>query len=176
MRKNLLFMALFCLVIPFVSCSKSDSDSEDEYEGGGNGSKTESILIGKWIPYTWDNDDFSFLQDVGWMEYKKNHTFEWFGYDKNLVYSGDWELIEPIGKYDDYVVVATINKVGETFLHEMLNGSPFTKEQILQLLIGARIYLDIEDMFSNYMRMVRIRAIYTNGETESYATRIEWRK
>lgn len=176
MRKNLLFMALFCLVIPFVSCSKSDSDSEDEYEyeGSGNG-KTESILIGKWTPYTWDSDDYSFLEDVGWLEIKKNHTYEMYGYDRALSYSGDWELIKD-EKNENKIVVLKILKIGETFLDEMSTGSPYTKEQVKSVIIGTRMYMEIEDIFSNYMRTVKFSATYNNGETETVVTRIEWRK
>lgn len=167
-------MALLCLVIPFVSCSKSDSDSEDEYEGSGNGFKTESVLIGKWIPYTRNDHDYSFVKDIGWMEFRKNYTYEIHGYDKSLVFSGEWELIEPIGENDNLVMLMTIKNIGETYINNM--SAAYTKEQLLQLLIGSRWYWEIEDIHSNYMRTVRILAIYNDGRMESNGSKIEWRR
>ena len=176
MKKNLLLMALLCLTIPFVSCSKSDSDNEDEYEyeGRGNASKTESILIGKWIPYTRNDHDYSFLKDVGWIKKKKNHTCEIHAYDKSLIFSGEWELIEPIGEYENKVVIMTIKNIGETYINNM--SAAYTKEQLLQLLIGSRWYWEIEDIHSNYMRTVGLRGIYNDGRMESNGSKIEWRK
>ena len=176
MKKNLLLMALLCLTIPFVSCSKSDSDNEDEYEyeGSGRVSKTESILVGKWTPYTRNDHDYSFLKDVGWMEFWKDHTYEIHGYDKSLIFSGEWELIEPIGEYENRVVLMTIKKVGENFLNKL--STTLTKEQKLQLLNGSRMYWEIEDIHSNYMRTVGLRGIYNDGRMESNGSKIEWRK
>ena len=170
-------LVLLVLLVSFSSTSCGGDDEEnDAVEENGGTKRTESILIGKWTPYTWDSDDYSFLEDVGWLEIKKNHTYEIHGYDKSLTISGDWDLIEPSGNNESKILLMRINKCGENYLNDLSKGSPYTKEQVESFLIGARLYMEIEDIFSNYMRTVKFYAIYTNGETETVVTKLEWRK
>ena len=178
MKKNLLLMALLCLAIPFVSCSKSDSDNEDEYEyeGSGRVSKTESILVGKWTPYTMDEYDFTYLRDVGWLEFKKNHTYEMHGPDKALLHSGDWELIESSDENESKVLQMKVKKCEDAFLDDICKVTSYKKEEIKSLLVGARLYWEIVTIFSNYMRTGEVLAISSKGDTETLVTKIEWRK
>ena len=171
MKKNLLLMALLCLTIPFVSCSSS-SDDEDEYESSGRSSKTESLLYGRWIPYTLDDGNFSFLDEVGWIDFNKNHTFEFRAYDKSLALKGKWNLTETTDMYDRKTIEFIVDGWGEIW-QTYTNKS---KKEIDNVLIGSRWYFVVDDIHSNYMRIVRIMLIYPTGETENVSVKMEWRR
>jgi hypothetical protein len=51
-----------------------------------------------------------------------------------------------------------------------------SKKEIDNILIGSRWYFVVDDIHSNYMRIVRIMLIYPTGETENASVKMEWRR
>ena len=194
MKARYFVMAFFAMLFTFNFSSCSHNDDEDDVIEN-NGNSKESLLIGKWIPYTYNDRDYSFLEDVGWLQMNKNHTYEMYSYDKELMYSGKWtffdssiELIkDTYFLYDEYdsnllpyikdeqiqCLKLLIERAGNNYWKKF---PKLSKEEFEKTLVGGSYYYVIEDIHSNYMRIMEVAMITAQKETASVNCKIEWRR
>ena len=164
----IMMLAMVVAALSFTACS-----SDDDKELGNGSNSGGKLLVGKWIPYTWDDDDYSFLEDVGWLQLNSNKTFTIYAYDKTKMFKGNWEYAETSNPDENKTLKLSIDGLGD-FWYNSLPNTP--KKEIDDYLIGGTLYFIIEDIHSNYMRTIRFLFIYPNGQTERMTTRIEWRR
>ena len=75
--------------------------------------------------------------------------------------------------YDNKALQLNVEKWGDILSRE---NPQFTKKEIDDLLIGSKLFLVIEAIHSNYMRVTRLMWVFANGESESMTTKSEWRR